>query len=203
MRGSTHTVRLTKPPMAGSRLSAQPCRRSMPPQVDKNSAPKLSTVWAPRSSYVGTPSTPKTCRQAARREVAPLIGSKKVASLPSAFMKAEMSAPVAPVRLLPSQATFLAPLMALTAAAWASSQVFAAPATIGPAKRSGLYVACRPAKPIEQSRPLLPGWLRLPSSLMMRPSRFLASTPQWAEHSLHCVANQVGTPGTICSGCTT
>ncbi len=46
----------------------------------------------------------------------------------------------------------------------------------------------------------MPGKLGFPSSLMMRPSRFFAITPQPDGHSRHTVEKYEATPGTISSG---
>src|SRR5580765_3167589 len=54
-----------------------------------------------------------------------------------------------------------------------------------------------------QSAPPVPGKVGLPSSLMMRPSRFFASTPHPEGHSRHEVAKYVATPGMISSGVVT
>src|ERR1700681_1411677 len=54
-----------------------------------------------------------------------------------------------------------------------------------------------------QSAPALTGWSGLPSSLMTRPSRFLATRPHPAGHSRQTVEKYEATPGTIPSGGTT
>ena len=63
-----NTVRLTKPPLSGSRLSAQPRLCSTGDiQVVVKSAPKLTTVWASAKCQLGSSSLPKTALVAARR----------------------------------------------------------------------------------------------------------------------------------------
>ncbi len=128
------------------------------------------------------------------------------ARAPSARAHSSIKRPSVPAST-PLTSAILAPCLSLTSPPSfaetcfsASSQPTALPPASGARKRSGLYSPWRPAWPRMQSAPSLRGKSGLPSSLTMRPSRFLATTPQPIPHSRHTVEKYEATPGTMSSG---